>query len=297
MLNLIYGQMVLGLSVGVFYAMLSLGLAIIFGLLNIINFAHGAFYMLGAIIALVGYTQLGHWLGDSSFHVGFFETLIIAPLLVGLLGAVIERLLIRHIYGQHHVYGLLLTFGITLVIQGVMTQYFNVSGALYDGTPALFAGVVNLGFMYVPRYRLFVIVAGTGLCILTWFFIEKSRLGIILRAAIHNPQLVESFGINVPLLITLTFAFGVALAALAGVLAAPIYSVGPIMGQNIIIIVFAVVIIGGLGSLIGTIVTGLSLGLLQGAVEAIYPAGSNVVIFLFMIAVLTLRPSGLFGDK
>lgn len=296
-LDLILAQMMLGLSVGVFYAMLSLGLAIIFGLLNVINFAHGALYMLGAFVALIGYSYIGPWLGYEDFHLGFWPALIVAPLLVGCFGMLLERTMLRRLYQFDHIYGLLLTFGIALMLQGFFTNYFNVSGTPYGGQPEMLTGIVNLGFMYFPKFRLFAIVMSILVCFLTWFVIERTRLGAVLRAGVENPKLVQAFGINVPLMVTLTFGFGVALAALAGVLAAPIYSVSPLMGANLIIVVFAVVVIGGMGSIMGAIVTGLALGLIQGLTKAIYPPAASTVIFFIMVIVLLVRPAGLFGKE
>ncbi|MDA3920291.1 MAG: branched-chain amino acid ABC transporter permease [Salinisphaera sp.] len=294
-LNVILAQTMLGLSAGVFYAMLSLGLAIIFGLLNVINFAHGALYMLGAFVALIGYSYIGPWLGYDDFHLGFWWALIVAPVVVGCFGMLIERFMLRRLYQFDHIYGLLLTFGIALILQGLMSRYFNVSGTAYGGQPDSLSGIVNLGFMYFPTYRLFAIVVSIIVCVVTWFVIERTSLGAVLRAGVENPRLVEAFGINVPRLITLTFGFGVGLAALAGVLAAPIYSVSPLMGANLIITVFAVVVIGGMGSIGGAIVTGLALGLVQGLTQALYPPASETVIFFIMVIVLLIRPAGLFG--
>ncbi len=296
-LQLIVAQMMLGLSVGVFYAMLSLGLAIIFGLLNVINFAHGALYMLGAFVALIGYSYVGPWLGFDDFHLGFWPALIVAPLVVGGIGIVLERTMLQRLYRFDPVYGLLLTFGLALMLQGLFSNYFNVTGTAYGGAPKSMTGIVNLGFMYFPTYRLFAIIFSIVVCLLTWFVIERSRWGALLRAAVEDPKLVQAFGINVPLMVTLTFGFGVALAALAGVLAAPIYSVSPLMGANLIITVFAVVVIGGLGSIMGAIVSGLGLGLIQGLTTAIYPPAANTVIFFIMVIVLLARPAGLFGRE
>ena len=294
-LNAILAQTMLGLSQGVFYAMLSLGLAIIFGLLNVINFAHGALYMLGAFVALIGYSYLGPWLGQPDWHMGFWTALVVAPLLVGGLGMLIERFLLRRLYDFDHIYGLLLTFGIALILQGLFANYFNISGTPYPGQPESLSGIVNLGFMYFPKYRLFAILLSIVVCFATWFLIERTSLGAVLRAGVENPKLVEAFGINVPRMVTLTFGFGVALAALAGVLAAPIYSVSPLMGADLIITVFAVVVIGGMGSIFGAIVTGLMLGLVQGLTQALYPPAANTVIFFIMVVVLLIRPAGLFG--
>jgi len=296
-IDLIIAQMMLGLSVGVFYAMLSLGLAIIFGLLNIINFAHGALYMLGAFVALIGFSYIGPWLGFDSFHLGFWPALVVAPIIVGAFGILLERTMLRRLYQFDHIYGLLLTFGLALILQGVFTNYFNISGTPYGGKPESLNGIVNLGFMYFPKYRLFAIIFSVLICLGTWFVIERSRWGALLRAGVENPQLVQAFGINVPLMVTLTFGFGVGLAALAGVLAAPIYSVSPLMGANLIITVFAMVVIGGLGSIGGAIVSGLVLGLIQGVTKAIYPPAAQTVIFFIMVIVLLTRPAGLFGKE
>lgn len=296
-IDLILSQMMLGLSVGVFYAMLSLGLAIIFGLLNVINFAHGALYMLGAFVALIGYKFIGPWLGFEDFHLGFWPALVVAPILVGCLGVLIERTMLRRLYQFDHIYGLLLTFGLALILQGLFSNYFNISGTPYRGQPDSLTGIVNLGFMYFPKYRLFAILFSIIICILTWFVIERSRWGALLRAGVEDSQLTQAFGINVPRMVTLTFGFGVGLAALAGVLAAPIYSVSPLMGTNLIITVFAVVVIGGLGSIGGAIVSGLALGLIQGVTKAIYPPAAQTIIFFIMVIVLLTRPAGLFGKE
>lgn len=293
----ILAQATLGLNQGVFYAMLSLGLAVIFGLLNIINFAHGALYMLGAFVALIGLTQLGAWIGLPHFQIGFWSALIVAPVLVGLFGILMERTMLRRLYNLDHLYGLLLTFGIALVLQGFFTNYYNVNGTPYPGTPPSLGGVVNLGFMFFPKYRMFTIGASLVVCFATWYVIERTRLGAYLRAATENPKLVQAFGINVPLMVTLTYGFGVALAALAGVLAAPIYSVSPLMGEHLIIVVFAVVVIGGMGSIMGSIVTGLGLGLIEGVTKVVYPPAANTVIFFIMVIVLLVRPAGLFGKE
>jgi branched-chain amino acid transport system permease protein len=281
----LFGQLLLGLINGSFYAILSLGLAIIFGLLNIINFTHGAQYMLGAFVAwfLLQYLGLGYW-----------PSLLLAPLLVGAFGIVLERLLISRLYHLDHLYGLLLTFGLALVIQGLLRNQYGISGLPYAIPPQL-SGGQNLGFMFLPNYRAWVIVASLVVCLATWFVIEKTRLGAYLRAATENPTLVGAFGINVPLMITLTYGFGVALAAFAGVLAAPIYSVNPNMGADLIIVVFAVVVIGGMGSILGSIITGFGLGLIEGLTRVFYPEGSAVVIFVIMAIVLLVRPAGLFG--
>ena len=281
----LFGQLLIGLINGAFYAMLSLGLSVIFGLLNIINFAHGALYMMGAFVA---YFAL-HWAG-----VGYWPALVIAPLVVGLIGIVLERTMLKRLYHLDHLYGLLLTFGIALVIQGVFRNEFGSSGLPY-GMPAQLQGGYNLGFMFLPMYRAWVIVFSLVVCVATWYVIERTRLGSYLRAATENPALVQAFGINVPRMITLTYGFGVALAALAGVLAAPIYQVNPLMGADLIIVVFAVVVIGGMGSIMGSIVTGFALGIVEGFTKVFYPEASNTVIFVIMALVLLVRPAGLFG--
>ncbi|NYT85504.1 branched-chain amino acid ABC transporter permease [Pollutimonas harenae] len=281
------GQLLLGLVNGSFYAVLSLGLAVIFGLLNVINFAHGALYMLGAFVA---------WMGLQYLGLNYWLMLLIAPLVVGLFGIIIERTLIRHLYKLDHLYGLLLTFGITLLIEGLFRSMYGVSGQPYP-TPDLFKGGVNLGFMYLPIYRGWVVVASILVCLATWFVIEKTRLGALLRAGTENPKLVEAFGVNVPLVVTLTYGFGVALAGFAGVLAAPIMQVSPLMGSNLIIVVFAVVVIGGMGSIMGSIVTGLGLGIIEGLTKVFWPEASNTVVFIIMVIVLLLRPAGLFGKE
>ena len=297
MMRLILAQGMLGLNNGVFYAMLSLGLAVIFGMLNVINFAHGALYMLGAFVALLLYSYLGTWIGIDALHIGFWPALVISPIVVGLLGILIERTMLRRLYSLDHIYGLLLTFGIALVLQGVFSNYFNISGTPYPAMPAALTGIVNLGFMMFPKYRLFVIVFSLIVCFLTWYVIERTRIGAYLRAGTENPELVKAFGINVPLMVTLTFGFGTALAGLAGVLAAPIYSVSPLMGADVIIIVFAVVVIGGMGSIMGAIVTGLALGLIEGITKVFYAPAANTVIFFLMVIVLLVRPAGLFGRQ
>jgi branched-chain amino acid transport system permease protein len=279
------GQLVLGLINGSFYAMLSLGLAIIFGLLNIINFAHGALYMMGAFAA---------WMLLNYFGIGFWPALILAPLAVGLFGVVLERLLISRLYQFDHLYSLLLTFGLALIIQGVFRNYYGVSGVPYTA-PAALIGPVNLGFMILPKSRLFVILFSLAICLITWLVIEKTRLGAYLRAATENPKLVEAFGINVPRLRTLTYGFGVGLAGLAGVLAALTTNVSPNMGADIVIVVFAVVVIGGMGSILGSVVTGFGLGLIEGIVRIFYQQGSAMTVFVIMAIVLLVRPSGLFG--
>ncbi len=280
-------QLLLGLVNGSFYAILSLGLAVIFGLLNVINFAHGALFMLGALLT---------WMAGAYFGINYWVMLIAAPLVVGLFGVVIERLLLRWIYKLDHLYGLLLTLGLTLLIEGVFRSIYGVSGLGYD-TPELLEGATNLGFMILPNYRAWVVVASIVVCIGTWYVIEKTKLGAYLRAGTENPRLVEAFGINVPVMITLTYAFGAALAAFAGVLAAPVYQVTPLMGQNLIIVVFAVVVIGGMGSIMGSILTGLGLGVIEGFTKVFYPEASSTVVFVIMVVVLLIRPAGLFGKE
>jgi branched-chain amino acid transport system permease protein len=278
-------QLLLGLVNGSFYAILSLGLAIIFGLLNVINFAHGALFMLGAMLA---------WMGLAYFDVPYWAMLFIAPLIVACLGIAIERTMLRWLYKLDHLYGLLLTFGLTLVIEGVFRSIYGSSGQPY-AVPQLLEGATNLGFMYLPNYRAWVVVASLSVCFATWFIIEKTRLGAYLRAATENPKMVEAFGINVPMMVTLTYGFGVALAAFAGVLAAPVIQVSPLMGQSMIITVFAVVVIGGMGSIMGSILTGLLLGLVEGLTRVFYPEASGTVVFVVMALVLLVRPAGLFG--
>jgi branched-chain amino acid transport system permease protein len=282
---LLFGQLLLGIINGSFYAMLSMGLAIIFGLLKIINFAHGAMFMVGAFVT---------WGLLNYLNINFWWALILSPLIVGALGYVLERTVIRRIYKLDILYGLLLTFGLAQLLEGVFTNYFGSSGVSYD-TPDSLSGVMNLGFMYLPVYRGFVVFAAIIICFAVWFAIEKTRLGALLRAATENPALVQSFGVNVPRLIALTFAGGVALAALAGVLAAPLYSVNPDMGTELINTVFAVVVIGGMGSIGGAILTGFALGIIEGFTDVFYPPGSAVVVFVVMAAVLIARPAGLFG--
>jgi branched-chain amino acid transport system permease protein len=278
-------QLMLGLVNGSFYAVLSLGLAVIFGLLNIINFTHGAQYMMGAFVA---------WMLLNYLGVGYWWALILAPIVVGITGIIIERTMLHRLYHLDHLYGLLLTFGLALIIQGLFRNYYGVSGLRYGIPPAL-SGGQDLGFMFLPNYRAWVVLASVLVCFGTWFLIEKTRLGAYLRAATENPTMVGAFGVNVPLLITLTYGFGVALAGFAGVLAAPIYSVNPIMGDELIIVVFAVVVIGGLGSILGAIVTGYGLGLIEGLTRVFYPEASATVIFIIMAIVLLLKPAGLFG--
>jgi branched-chain amino acid transport system permease protein len=281
----LFGQLLIGLINGAFYAMLSLGLAVIFGLLNIINFSHGAQYMLGAFCAyfLLEFAGVGYW-----------WALIIAPIVVGITGAIIERTMLSRLYKLDHLYGLLLTFGLALIFQGVFTNYYGSSGQPYR-LPEEFTGAFNLGFMFLPKYRAWVIVASAIICFGTWYVIERTKLGSYLRAATENPALVQAFGINVPRMITLTYGFGVALAAFAGVMAAPIYQVNPLMGANLIIVVFAVVVIGGMGSILGAILTGFGLGIVEGLTKVFYPEASNTVIFVVMVIVLLIKPAGLFG--
>jgi branched-chain amino acid transport system permease protein len=281
----LFGQLLLGLINGAFYAMLSLGLSVIFGLLNIINFAHGALYMMGAFVAYF----LLQWAG-----LGYWWALLLAPALVGLVGIVLERALLKQLYHLDHLYGLLLTFGLALVIQGVFRNQYGSSGLPY-AIPSQLTGGHNLGFMFLPNYRGWVVVFSLAVCLGTWYVIERTRLGAYLRAATENPSLVQAFGINVPRMITLTYGFGVGLAGLAGVLAAPMYQVNPLMGADLIIVVFAVVVIGGLGSIMGSIVTGYTLGIVEGFTKVFYPEASNTVIFVIMALVLLVRPTGLFG--
>ncbi|WP_034695228.1 MULTISPECIES: branched-chain amino acid ABC transporter permease [unclassified Acidovorax] len=280
-------QLLLGLVNGSFYAILSLGLAVIFGLLNVINFAHGALFMTGALIT---------WMAMNYFGINYWLMLVLAPLVVGLFGVVIERLLLRWIYKLDHLYGLLLTLGLTLLIEGVFRSIYGVSGLGYD-TPEALEGATNLGFMIMPNYRAWVVVASVVVCLATWYVIEKTKLGAYLRAGTENPRLVEAFGINVPVMVTLTYAFGAGLAAFAGVLAAPVYQVSPLMGQNLIIVVFAVVVIGGMGSIMGSILTGLGLGVVEGFTKVFYPEASSTVVFVIMVIVLLIRPAGLFGKE
>ncbi len=281
----LFGQLLLGLINGAFYAMLSLGLALIFGLLNIINFSHGAQYMMGAFVA---------WLLLTYAGAGYWVALALAPVLVAVVGIIIERTMLSRLYKLDHLYGLLLTFGLALIIEGAFRQLYGISGMPY-AVPKELAGGWNLGFMYLPIYRGWVVAASLVLCLGTWFAIEKTKLGAYLRAATENPALVQAFGINVPIMITLTYGFGVALAAIAGVLAAPVYSVNPLMGSNLIIVVFAVVVIGGMGSIMGSILTGFMLGLLEGLTKVFYPEAAATVIFMVMVVVLLVKPAGLFG--
>ncbi|ENO90193.1 branched-chain amino acid ABC transporter permease [Thauera linaloolentis] len=282
---LLGSQLLVGLINGSFYAVLSLGLAIIFGLLNIINFAHGAQYMMGAFVA---------WIALTKFGVNYWVALLLSPLIIGAVGVVLERTMLRKLYKLDHLYGLLLTFGLALIFEGLFRDQYGISGQSYP-VPDLLQGGVNLGFMFLPIYRGWVVVAALTVCFGTWFIIEKTKLGAYLRAGTENPQIVQALGINVPLLITFTYGFGVALAAFAGVLAAPIYQVSPLMGSNLIIVVFAVVVIGGMGSIMGSILTGLGLGLIEGLTRVFYPEASAVVVFVIMVLVLLVRPAGLFG--
>ena len=283
----LFGQLLIGLINGSFYALLSLGLAVIFGMLNIINFTHGAQYMLGALTAYL----LLKWLG-----LGYWEALIVAPIVVGAIGIVIERVFLQWLYKLDHLYGLLLTFGLALIIEGVGRNYFGSAGLPYT-LPESLRGGQNLGFMFLPNYRVWVIVASLTVCLGTWFIIERTKVGAYLRAATENPTLVRAFGINVPRMITLTYGFGVALAAFAGVMAAPIYNVSPNMGSELIIVVFAVVVIGGMGSILGAIVTGFALGIIEGLTKVFFPEASNTVIFVIMAIVLLVRPAGMFGRR
>ena len=282
---LLYGQLLLGLINGAFYAMLSLGLAVIFGMLNIVNFAHGALFMMGAFVS---------WMLLNYLGIGYFFSLLLSPIIVGVFGVVLERLVISRLYKLDHLYGLLLTFGLTLVIEGLFRNAYGSSGMPYQ-IPAILQGATNVGFMFLPNYRGWVVVAALIICVVTWFIIEKTSLGATLRAATERAELVQAFGVNVPRLITLTYAGGVALAAFAGVLAAPIYSVNPNMGSNLVIIAFAVVVIGGMGSIMGSIVTGFGLGIIEGLTKVFWPPASATVVFVVMVIVLLTRPRGLFG--
>ena len=281
------GQVILGLVNGSFYAILSLGLAVIFGMLNIINFAHGALFMMGAFVA---------WMGMEYLGISYWWSLLTAPLLVGLFGIVIERSLLQWLYKLDHLYGLLLTFGLALIIEGFFRHLYGVSGQPFS-VPDEIAGGINLGFMFLPKYRLWVVVSSLILCLLTWFVIEKTRLGAYLRAATENPKMTQAFGINVPVMVMLTYGFGVGLAGFAGVLAAPTGQLSPLMGSNLIITVFAVVVIGGMGSILGAIVTGVSLGVVEGLTKVFYPEASATVVFVIMAIVLMFRPTGLFGKE
>ena len=286
-LSAVLSQLLLGLVNGSFYAILSLGLAVIFGLLNVINFAHGAMFMMGAMVT---------WMGFTYFEFSYWNMLWIAPLVVGAFGVLIEKTMLQWLYKLDHLYGLLLTFGVTLMIEGVFRLIYGSSGLSYS-VPEALQGATDLNFMVLPNYRAWVVVASLVVCFATWFVIEKTKLGAYLRAGTENPRLVEAFGINVPLMVTLTYGFGVALAAFAGVLAAPIYQVAPLMGSNLIIVVFAVVVIGGMGSIMGSILTGLGLGVIEGFTKVFYPEASSTVVFIIMAVVLWVRPAGLFGKE
>lgn len=281
------GQLMLGLVNGAFYAMLSLGLAVIFGLLGIVNFAHGALYMLGAFAA---------WIMLDKFGINYWYALLLAPLTVGALGVVIERLFLKHLYKIDPIYGLLLTLGLALIAEGIFRELYGVSGQNYN-VPELLSGATNLGFMVLPNYRAWVVLVSLAVCLGTWYLIERTRLGAYLRAGTENAALVQAFGINVPLMVMLTYGAGAALAALAGVLAAPIIQVNPLMGSNLIIVVFAVVVIGGMGSIMGSILTGLGLGVIEGLTRVFYPEASSIVVFIIMVIVLMIRPAGLFGKE
>ena len=281
------GQLTIGLVNGAFYAMLSLGLAVIFGMLNVVNFAHGALYMVGAFFS---------WMMLQYWGLNYWFALLLAPIAVALIGVFIEKTMLRWLYQLDHLYGLLLTFGLALIIEGGFREVYGSSGSPYE-LPEIFRGAFDLGFMNLPKYRAWVVVASTVICIGTWYVIEKTKIGAYLRAGTENPKLVQAFGVNVPLMMTLTYAFGVGLAGLAGVLAAPNYQVNPLMGSNIIIVVFAVVVIGGMGSIMGSIVTGLALGLIEGLTKVFYPEASSTVVFIIMAVVLLIRPAGLFGRE
>lgn len=281
------GQLMLGLVNGAFYAMLSLGLAVIFGLLGIVNFAHGALYMLGAFVA---------WILLDQFGINYWAALVLAPLVVGVLGVMIERLFLKHLYKLDPLYGLLLTFGLALIMEGIFREIYGVSGQNYN-VPELLSGATNLGFMMLPNYRAWVVLVSLVVCIGTWYLIERTRLGAYLRAGTENAPLVQAFGVNVPLMVMLTYGAGAALAGLAGVLAAPIIQVNPLMGSNLIIVVFAVVVIGGMGSILGSVVTGLGLGIIEGLTRVFYPEASNIVVFVVMVLVLMVKPAGLFGKE
>lgn len=295
-LQQLMAQLSVGLINGCFYAMLSMGLAIIFGLLNIINFTHGAQFMIAAFLTWIGLTQLPIWLGIEDFQISFWLALIIVPLLVAGIGILIEKTLLKRLYHLDHLYGLLLTFGIALIMQGALRYFYGISGMSYD-PPEILSGGVDLGFMFLPVYRGFVVVASFAVCIGTWYLFERTKLGAYLRAGTENPKLLQAFGINVPLMITLAYGFGVGLAGLAGVLAAPIMQITPLMGANLLNIVFAVVVIGGLGSIAGAALTGVGLGLVEGLTKAFYPEASTVVVFVIMALVLLTRPAGLFGKE
>ncbi len=286
-IQVILGQLLLGLVNGSFYAMLSLGLAVIFGLLGVVNFAHGAFYMLGAYAT---------WVLLDVFGLGYWWALLLSPLAIGLIGIILERLFLRHLYKVDPLYGLLLTFGLSLIAEGVLREVFGSSGQTYP-VPELLQGTMDVGFMNLPIYRVWVIVSSLTICFFTWYLIERTRLGATLRAATENPKLVQAFGINVPIIVMFTYAGGVALAALAGVLSAPVIQVSPLMGSSLVIVVFAVVVIGGMGSIMGSILSGVGLGIIEGFTKVLYPEASNIVVFLIMAIVLCWRPAGLFGKE
>jgi len=286
-LQALLSQLLLGLVNGSFYAILSLGLAVIFGLLNVINFSHGALYMMGAFVT---------WMGLNYFGLNYWVMLIASPMVVGIFGILIERTMLHRLYKLDPLYGFLLTFGITLMVEGLFRSFYGVSGQPYPVPDAL-SGAFNLGFMILPKYRAWVVFASLAVCLATWFVIEKTKLGAYLRAGTENPKLVEAFGVNVPMMVMLTYGFGVALAAFAGVLAAPVVQVSPLMGSNLIIVVFAVVVIGGMGSILGAIVTGLGLGVIEGFTRVFYPEASATVVFIIMAIVLAIRPAGLFGKE
>ena len=283
----LFGQLLVGLINGSFYALLSLGLSIIFGLVNVVNFAHGAMYMTGAFFAWISLTSLG---------IGYWPSLLLSPLAVGLLGVVVERTMLRRLYQLDNLYGLLFTFGLTLIVEGLFHHQYGNSGSSFP-VPEALQGGSNLGFMYLPRYRAWVVLVSLAVCFASWFFIERTKLGAYLRAGTENPRLLQAFGVNVPLMMTLTFGFGVALAGFAGVMAAPIYQVSPSMGSGLIIVVFAVVVIGGMGSILGSIVTGIGLGLVEGLTKYLYPQAAATVVFAIMAVVLLIRPAGLFGRE
>jgi len=285
--QVILGQLLLGLVNGSFYAMLSLGLAVIFGLLGVVNFAHGAFYMLGAYAT---------WVLLDVFGLGYWWALLLSPLAIGIIGIILERLFLRHLYKIDPLYGLLLTFGLSLIAEGVLREAFGASGQTYP-VPEILQGTLDVGFMNLPIYRVWVIVASLSICFWTWYLIERTRLGSTLRAATENPKLVQAFGINVPVIVMFTYAAGVALAALAGVLSAPVIQVSPLMGSSLVIVVFAVVVIGGMGSIMGSILSGVGLGVIEGFTKVLYPEASNIVVFLIMAIVLCWRPAGLFGKE
>lgn len=292
----LYSQLLIGLINGCFYALLSLGLAVIFGMLNIVNFAHGAFFMTGAFLAWLGLTQIGPWLGFDNLQISYWWALVLVPPVVGLLGVIIERTMLCRLYRVDPLYGMLLTFALAWILEGLFRHWFGATGRPYE-IPDELQGPVDLGFLLLPRYRIWVVIAALAVCFATWYLIERTKLGSYLRAATENPKLVEAFGINVPLQVTLIYGFGVALAAFAGVLAAPIAQVSPKMGSDLIITVFAVVVVGGMGSILGSIITGLVLGIVEGLTKVIYPEASAIVIFLIMSVVLMVRPAGLFGRQ